>query len=654
MKYLIVSCLIVLAIFVFGACGTEVEEPTEDDVEAALLEAGYIPEDYDSDDYTITVDKVKMNDDNDKATVTATVAVSNGYVKKSTGYKITFKLKDDDSWKFKGDIEADEETTYKLQGISDSDAAEVLQLKDNGYYIDTDLGTFYFWSAYEISVTVNSHEIDNDKLQDTVNMTVTGREAAIRYTFTMNADFYYSLSSNNWSTSSSSFVLETEPEIEYTNETSDNEDNEEDVIHDSSDDEDIDSSITNPSNEGKVLNIYVWNSEWRERVEEYYPNYEKINNDKGKIGDVTVNWITNTTSNGVYQSELDEALANQDEADDDDKVDIFLVEAEYATKYIDSDYTVSMADLGITDSDIEDMYQYTKDVATDSNGSLKALSWQTCAGVLFYRRSIAKAVFGTDDPNEIQYYVNDWDSFMSTATALSDNGYQITASAVDSYRVYSNNVTSKWVTDDGEINIDDNIAQWVEYSKILVNAGYTGTSTLWSSDWQAGYADGSNVFAYFGPAWLIDVMAGVGLDGDWAACAGPQSYYWGGTWICAANGTDNADLVKDIILTMTTDTDILTKICTEKGDCVNNSSVLETLADDETYGDDVLGGQNPYQLYIDEIKKISVDYISAYDQVCNDEFTGAMLEYFNGNVDYDTALKTFYSAVQSYYPELTY
>ncbi len=27
---------------------------------------------------------------------------------------------------------------------------------------------------------------------------------------------------------------------------------------------------------------------------------------------------------------------------------------------------------------------------------------------------------------------------------------------------------------------------------------------------------------------------GNGIYGDYAVCQGPQSYYWGGTWICAA------------------------------------------------------------------------------------------------------------------------
>ena len=39
---------------------------------------------------------------------------------------------------------------------------------------------------------------------------------------------------------------------------------------------------------------------------------------------------------------------------------------------------------------------------TDSDGNLKGLSWQGCPGTMIYRRDIAKEVFGTDDPAEVQ------------------------------------------------------------------------------------------------------------------------------------------------------------------------------------------------------------------------------------------------------------
>jgi hypothetical protein len=44
------------------------------------------------------------------------------------------------------------------------------------------------------------------------------------------------------------------------------------------------------ADEGKVFNIQCWNEEFKSRVTDHYPGYEKIDDTTGKIGDVTVNW----------------------------------------------------------------------------------------------------------------------------------------------------------------------------------------------------------------------------------------------------------------------------------------------------------------------------------------------------------------------------
>ena len=42
-----------------------------------------------------------------------------------------------------------------------------------------------------------------------------------------------------------------------------------------------------------------------------------------------------------------------------------------------------------------------------------------------------------------------------------------------------------------------------------------------------------------------------GIYGDYAVCEGPQPYYWGGTWICGAAGSDNLETIKDVMLKLT-------------------------------------------------------------------------------------------------------
>lgn len=410
--------------------------------------------------------------------------------------------------------------------------------------------------------------------------------------------------------------------------------------------------------EGKVLNIYCWNEEFKSRITDHYPGYAKVDATTGTIGDVTVKWNITPNDDNAYQNNLDATLLKQADAAADDKIDLFLVEADYALKYVDTDYTMPVADLGITDADLANQYQYTKDIVTDSNGVLKGVSWQGCPGVLFYNREVAKEVLGSDDPAAVQEYVKDWDTFNETAKTLKDAGYSVVSSVNDTYRVYSNNVTSKWVVD-GKINIDENIMKWVDDSKELVDAGETGTHELWSDDWKKGFYPEGNVFAYFGPAWLVnfsmaaDTEGSIGNAGGWGATEGPQGFYWGGTWICAAAGTDNASLVKDIMLQMTTNEEIMTEIVVKDDDFVNNKTVMETMAEDPKYTSKILGGQNPLAMYCAGVENLDLSNISPYDQGCNEEFQNAMKNYFEGNATLDEALDLFYTAVIEKYPELS-
>ncbi len=411
--------------------------------------------------------------------------------------------------------------------------------------------------------------------------------------------------------------------------------------------------------QGKILNIYCWNEEFKTRITDHYADYEEVDATTGKIGDITVKWNITPNDDNAYQNNLDATLLKQADAAADEKVDIFLVEADYALKYVDSEYTMPVADLGITDADLEKQYPYTKDVVTDSDGVLKGLSWQGCPGVLFYNREAAKEVLGTEDPAEVQEYVKDWKTFKETAAAMKEAGYTIMSSVNDSYRVYSNNVTSKWV-EDGKINIDENIMKWVEDSKELVDAGETGTYELWSDDWSKGFYPEGKVFCYFGPAWLVnfsmaaDTEGSIGNAGGWGAAEGPQGFFWGGTWICAATGTDNGDVIKDIMLKMTTDDGVMKEIVVDDDDFVNNQTVMNEMAEDTGYASQILGGQNPLGIYCAGVEDLDLGNLSPYDQGCNEEFQNAMKNYFEGNASMEEALDLFYTAVEEKYPELTH
>ncbi|HAT88571.1 MAG TPA: ABC transporter substrate-binding protein, partial [Roseburia sp.] len=89
-------------------------------------------------------------------------------------------------------------------------------------------------------------------------------------------------------------------------------------------------SDASASDEGKVLNIYCWNEEFKSRVTDHYPGYTEVDATTGTIGDVTVKWNITPNDDNAYQNNLDATLLKQADAAADDKIDIFLVEADYA------------------------------------------------------------------------------------------------------------------------------------------------------------------------------------------------------------------------------------------------------------------------------------------------------------------------------------
>lgn len=426
--------------------------------------------------------------------------------------------------------------------------------------------------------------------------------------------------------------------------------------------------------EGKVLNIWGWNDEFQGLFKDYFEG-------KGKVPDgVEVKFTIVPNDDNAYQNALDEALLNQENAAADEKIDLFLVEADYALKYVDSDYTLDIIkDVGLTQEDIAGQYKYTQEIVTDSKGAIKGTSWQATPGLFAYRRSIAKDVLGTDDPAEVQKALSTWEDFYDVAEKAHAKGYKMLSGYDDSYRTFSNNVSQPWVDSEKRIIIDDNILKWIEQTKEFTDKGYNNKTSLWDDAWAADQGPGGKVFGFFYSTWGInftllgnaletplpdgltatsdpeaykEATTGNGIFGDYAVIEGPQNYYWGGSWLCAAAGSDNLELVQEIMRTMTCDPETLITITKDRQDFTNNIEAMETLANDDNFASAFLGGQNHIKLFAESAKGIDMSNISPYDQGLNEGIQTAFRDYFNGTVDYDTALDNFYKAAIEKYPEL--
>ncbi|MDD6678139.1 MAG: carbohydrate ABC transporter substrate-binding protein [Firmicutes bacterium] len=398
--------------------------------------------------------------------------------------------------------------------------------------------------------------------------------------------------------------------------------------------------------EGKVFNIYAWNEEFKGFFEKYYTVPEGV----------TVNWIITPSDGGAYQEKLDQALLAQEGASDDDKVDLFLAEADYITKYTNSPLTQDITKLGVTD--FSNTYAYTVQCASDGEGVVKGVSFQCCPSALIYRRSIAKDVLGTDDPAEVQAALSDWSKFNDVAAQAKAKGYYMTSSEAETYRVFSNNAAEAWVDADNNLQIPEAIKTWMAQAKEYTDNGYTLTCDIWSEECTAQMFAEGKTMCFFGPAWYYNFCMGNAQDpekgcyGDWAICEGPQAHFWGGTWLLAPVGTDNPTMVAEIMNQFINDEETCSNLVKNEMQFSNNQAVNAKFANDPDFGNAFLGGQNDTALYCELSKNIVFENHTHYDQVINEKLQACWREYCDGEVTEDQALANFYALINENYPTI--
>ena len=416
--------------------------------------------------------------------------------------------------------------------------------------------------------------------------------------------------------------------------------------------------------EGKNLNIYCWDDSLEALFLLYYPGYEDIGDRTGKIGDVTVNWIV-PDDESKYMELLAERLLTAEYLDKDDKVDLYLAPEEDLAIYVNSDYSLDVREkLGLTDEELEDQFAFTQQMASTDEGVLKAVTWQASPGVFVYRRSIAKKVLGSGDPEAVQKNLEDWAKFDAAAAKMNKEKYYMVSGYYDTYSAYRFGADQHW-EERGELVIPEAFKNWKEQMALYTKKGYTNKTTMGSDAWVADQGPGSKVFGFFRAITDIDSkMAaysladideapaeGNGIYGDFGVCCGPQSFCRGGVWILAAPSSDNLILDKEIMENFTCNSDLLYKISKNENIFTNTVSGMRKMAR-SGLEDPFLGGQNPYEVYFDAASRLSVTTAGNYDRWMADTFRSSLLKYFKGEMSEYDAMLEFYDEVKERYPEL--
>lgn len=409
------------------------------------------------------------------------------------------------------------------------------------------------------------------------------------------------------------------------------------------------------TNDGKKVTINLWS------FTDEIPNMTKKYLETHPDANVEFKTTVIATTDGAYQPALDQALAGGGK----DAPDIFAAEAAFVLKYTQGDassYAANYADLGLDDQLVKDagIAQYSVDIGS-KDGQLKALGYQATGGGFIYRRSIAKDVFGTDDPAAIKNEVGPgWDKYFAAADKLKAKGYAIVSGDGDIWHAIENSSDKGWIVD-GKLHIDPKREAFLDFSKKLTDNGYSNGTQDWQEAW---YADMSGtgpkpVFGFFGPAWLINyVMNGQVKDtnGDWAVTEPTTGFFWGGTWLLANKDVTKDDAKKqavaDFIKWVTLDTSetglqyYWANGTMKEGEQGTKDSVASSVVMSKSNGEvPLLGGQNMFEAFVPANANATGKNLTQYDESINLIWRDQVRAYASGSKSRDQALKDFKQTV---------
>lgn len=352
------------------------------------------------------------------------------------------------------------------------------------------------------------------------------------------------------------------------------------------------------------------------------------------------------TPTDQFPNKLDPVLASGNGAPD-----VMALENAFVRKYVDQGDKLL---LDITDeyNAVKDkMVAYPAEIGT-LNGRVYAVSWQVAPGAVFYRRSLAKKYLGTDDPAAVQAKLNNWDAFVATARELknkSNGNCVIVSTTGDLFNPYYGGRKGPWVQN-GKLVIDPAMEDYMDMVKLLKEESLEGRQAQWAEGWFAGMkgelkdesGKAVEVFSYFLPTWglhyTLKPNAG-DTAGDWAMCAGPAPYRWGGTWVAAYKGTKVPELAKDFLMFVGTDDAFLEQWAKDTGDVVSNNNVANKIKD--TYVEPFLGGQNHYAEFVEMANHVDGKLCQGTDQAIEGFWGEAVSSFLNGERSKADAIADF-------------
>lgn len=175
---------------------------------------------------------------------------------------------------------------------------------------------------------------------------------------------------------------------------------------------------------GDKITIWTFSNELKQIVNKYYGG----------------------NANVVIKSSVTEVQQNLVDAIDAGRniPDVVALEAaviaDFTSKSSADSVLLPLDDIGGTN----DMYEYTKSVATSTDGKLLGLSWQATPGGFFYKKDIAERL-GITSPEAMQSRISSWDKYLQLAAEAKTKSIAICSAITDPVKVFLSSRNKSWV-----------------------------------------------------------------------------------------------------------------------------------------------------------------------------------------------------------------
>lgn len=342
--------------------------------------------------------------------------------------------------------------------------------------------------------------------------------------------------------------------------------------------------------------------------------------------------------------------------------DVYAITKDYVKDWVERGVNLDLSEEFPDDAKnyIDNTYKDLVALGSDDKGDLQAVTAEYPVGMMYYNREIAKNILGTADPDEVGKALSDVDQWPDLYEKINDaysGKIKMFGTTQNLNKMLSNRREKPYVKDD-VFTVTKDMANIFEINKQI----YDDKMFLTEKEDDA-YFSGWNTDAFFVdflPSWGYSSKFKPQVDGKegagkWGMTTPPYAYNRGGTYFFITKTTSHKNNAWDLVKGISVDTQKLVDVQKGKDGFASTKEANKILVD-SGYEEPLLGNQKVFEEYQKQAaiqEKLPTDVVTKYDGDIESFMNDAVINYANGSMSLDDAIKGLGTQVQSAYPELT-